>query len=443
MQLYSAVTGSLSVATEPPQAGGTSPSDASATRIVDHRYVLLETLGSGGMADVHRARDNVLDRVVAVKLFRQPPPDDPHGTARVESEIHTLAGLRHPGLVAVFDAGHDMTPGGPRPYLVMEMIDGPTLAAGIKAGNLSATETLHVARSLADALAYVHASGVIHRDVKPANILLRTSDGPLSEVKLTDFGVARRLSDDRITSVGLTVGTANYISPEQLTRPAEVGPPSDIYALGLTLFECLTGTPAYPGSGVEAAARRLTEPLVVPEHLGPRWRELLAAMTALNPADRPTAAEVSAALALIERASPWPVSRPVNTLPSRGRPHRRAAPPQTHRGALAAIGLAAAVVVAAAIAYIATIGGVAGRAAVPGSAPVVSSTSGVVSSSAGSGSAGSQSPGSSSGAASAAGSSRAVSPTGSRRARRRFHVGPRCDAHRVGPPRCQCHLVAS
>jgi serine/threonine protein kinase len=235
------------------------------------RYELGEVIGVGGMARVHRARDTQLDRDVAVKVFRTDLDDE--AQSRAQQEMQTLASLSHPGLVTVHDAG----PG----YLAMELVEGPTLAAA------RSVDLVRVGAEVADALAYVHSQGVVHRDVKPANILL--SDGG---AKLTDFGIARVLDGARHTSTGLTVGTAPFLAPEQVTGDP-VTPATDVYALGLVLLECLTGRREYDGSPVEAALARLTRRPDVPDTLPDPWPGLLRAMTARMPSMRPTAAEVA------------------------------------------------------------------------------------------------------------------------------------------------------
>ncbi|MFC7617470.1 serine/threonine-protein kinase [Actinokineospora soli] len=194
-----------------------------------------------------------------------------------------------PSLVRVYDAAPDHEP----PYLVMQLIDGPTLRRRIDTGGaLDLPTAARIGTRLADALACVHAHGIIHRDVKPANVLLDRDGG----CYLTDFGIARALGSARLTSKGHCVGTAAYLAPEQV-RGEPVGPAADIYALGLMLLECVTGRPEYEGPELEAAVARLSRPPRLPAWLPPVWTATLAAMTAGDPAHRPTAADCAQRLA--------------------------------------------------------------------------------------------------------------------------------------------------
>lgn len=253
------------------------------------RYVLGSVLGRGGMADVRRATDTVLHRQVAVKLFRDDL--DEASAERARAEMRTLASLAHPGLVAIHDAGTGPeVDGWAQPYLVMELVEGPTLAAFCLDGSLSPDGVRQIGAELALALAHVHAQGVVHRDVKPANILL----SPVG-AKLADFGIARIVDGARHTATGLTLGTAPYLAPEQVTG-GPVGPPADVYALGLVLLECLTGRREYVGTEVETAVARLHRQPVVPSTLPAPLADLLRSMTALDPAARPTAARVAVTL---------------------------------------------------------------------------------------------------------------------------------------------------
>ena len=260
-------------------------------RLLSGRYLLGELLGRGGMGDVYRATDQVLARQVAVKVFRPDVSDDaPH--LRHQSEARVLAGLNHPGLVAVYDIG---TQDG-QPFLVMELVEGETLAQLIRRGPLEPRKAASLGGQLAASLQAIHDAGVIHRDVKPANVMVRAADdGTPLRTKLTDFGIARLVDGTRLTSTGLLLGTVQYLSPEQ-TIGGAVSYPSDVYALGLVLLECLTGGPAFPGVGIETAVVRLSRQPEVPAALGGQWGGLLEAMTAREPEDRPTAGEVAAAL---------------------------------------------------------------------------------------------------------------------------------------------------
>ena len=273
--------------TDPTQAmplGGGEPV------VVADRYRLESLLGRGGTAEVWRAQDESLARAVALKLVTVPTDDS---AARAGEEARLLARLNHPGLVPVYDAGTDARG---RPWVVMELVEGETLADTLKRGPVASARAAVVGRSIAEALAYVHAQGLVHRDVKPANILV----GDDGRVRLTDFGIARLVDAARVTSTGMMVGTASYLAPEQVAGEP-VGPPADVYALGLVLLEALTGRREYSGSTVEVALARLHRSPEVPASLPSGWPGLLRAMTAREPRDRPTPAEAAADLAVIVR----------------------------------------------------------------------------------------------------------------------------------------------
>jgi serine/threonine protein kinase len=260
--------------------------------VLDGRYRLEELIGEGGMGSVWRASDEALGRTVAVKVFWTGATEDSDAVRR-ESEKRLLASLSHPSLVTLFDAqlAHEG-----RSYLVMEYIDGGTLGSLIARGPISPPDAASVAADLGEALHVVHDAGIIHRDVKPANILLRPPLTPNHTFRavLADFGIAYLVDSARVTTPGTAIGTAAYISPEQVRGHAPT-PASDIYSLGLVLLEALSGTRAFPQqTPVESISARLTSPPDVPGDWGYGWRSLLTAMTAIEPQDRPTALEVSA-----------------------------------------------------------------------------------------------------------------------------------------------------
>lgn len=272
-----------------------SPSDIK-SEVVGGRYRLGEVIGRGGMASVYTARDENLGRDVALKLFAPQAPDAEE-LKRQEAEIGLLATLNHPGLVTLFDAGIDTRiRDEPRPFLTMELIEGQDLRTRIRQCPVPLDELAVIGAGIADALAYVHGLGIIHRDIKPANILLvSVRPGEPVRPKLTDFGIARIVDGTRLTVTGTLVGTAAYLSPEQ-AKGEPMGPASDIYSLGLVLLESVKCTVEYPGSAVESAVARLHRAPEIPADLPPEWADLIRAMTALDPQDRPTAADVEIAL---------------------------------------------------------------------------------------------------------------------------------------------------
>ncbi len=247
-------------------------------------YPLGRLLGRGGMADVYASVDARTGDPVAVKVFRD---TDLGGADRRSAEVRTLTGLRHPNLVELIDAG---TQDGCE-FLVMALVEGPTLRQACRHRRLPLSRSAQIAAAVGDALAYVHAGDVVHRDVKPDNVLL----GPGPRVRLADFGIARTISATRATQSGLVLGTAAYLSPEQVTG-AEVGPPADVYALALVLLECLSGHREYPGAALESAMARLHRRPQLPAELPAGWAALLAAMTATDPAARPSAGSAAGAL---------------------------------------------------------------------------------------------------------------------------------------------------
>lgn len=267
------------------------------------RYRLQELIGRGGSAAVYKAVDEVLGRFVAVKVFR-PDVSDEGELRRQQAEVQLLSTFNHPGLVTVYDAGREESSSdGGRSFVVMELAQGKDLRNRLRLGPLDAGHVAKIGYQLAGALHYVHLQGVIHRDLKPANIMLGfDEDTGEARAKLMDFGIARVIEGTRLTATGQTVGTATYLSPEQ-ARGEALGTSSDIYSLGLVLLECLTGHVEFPGSPVESAVARLQRSPVIPPQFGPGWSGLLSKMTAMDPAARPDAAEVAAALAELDNTA--------------------------------------------------------------------------------------------------------------------------------------------
>ncbi|WP_261163819.1 serine/threonine-protein kinase [Microbacterium sp. Marseille-Q6965] len=288
----------------------TSPAPESTAPLLEGRYQLSECVGAGGMATVYRAHDIALGRTVAVKMMRTGL--EAGGVRSARSESAALASLNHPGLVTLYDARFAAE--GPE-YLVMEYVEGPTLSERIRRGPLPPEDVADLGAELAEALHAVHAAGVVHRDVKPSNVLLAPSGRPgrAYRAKLADFGIAYLLGQERLTSPGVVIGTLSYLAPEQL-RGAAPTPAADIYALGLVLLEALTGSRAFPSLAPhESLAARHALTVEIPDTLPAGWARLLRRMTADDPAARPSATEV----ALEARAIAAPGPETARTLPTR------------------------------------------------------------------------------------------------------------------------------
>lgn len=248
--------------------------------LVAGRYRIERLIGRGGMSTVYEAADQNIPRNVALKVFRPELTDD-DGMRRHEGEVGLLATLNHPGLVTLFDAVADDDGSA---VLVLELVTGGDMRTSMDAGPMPSEEVAVIGSAVADALAYSHERGIVHRDVKPGNILVpeRASAETGARAKLADFGIARLIDETRMTATGSVLGTAHYLSPEQAVGGA-VGPASDVYSLGLVLLEALTGERAFPGSGVESAAARLARDPLLPPRLDADWAALLRGMTAREP----------------------------------------------------------------------------------------------------------------------------------------------------------------
>jgi eukaryotic-like serine/threonine-protein kinase len=260
--------------------------------LADGRYELGGQLGAGGMGIVRRARDHLLERDVAVKLLADNLAADPDARRRFLRESRAAAQISHPHVVSVHDVGEEAG----RPYFVMELVDGPSLADVLHGeGPLPGPEVARIAIDALRGISRAHEHGLIHRDIKPGNLLL-TSDGA---VKVTDLGVVASDDDPQLTRTGFVVGSRSYLAPERRRgEPATVQ--SDLYALGATLIELLTGEPPAPGSlptvpgGTPAGLRRLL-PGLLAEHPAERPSDAMAALAVLAGQDADTGAATSEA----------------------------------------------------------------------------------------------------------------------------------------------------
>src|SRR5688572_8286869 len=250
------------------------------------RYEITAPIATGGMGEVWKARDRVLDRIVAAKVLRSEYTGDPNFLARFRNEARHTAALTHPNIASVYDYGETLDETGHQQlaFLVMEFVEGQPLVTILhEEGQLPVDWTLHVLSQSADGLSAAHKGGVVHRDIKPGNLMVR----PDGVVKLTDFGIAQARDAAPLTRTGMVVGTAQYLSPEQ-AQGMEVTAASDVYSLGVVAFECLTGARPFDGASQVAIAlahiNRPPPPL--PAHIPPAVRLLVERALAKDPADR-------------------------------------------------------------------------------------------------------------------------------------------------------------
>lgn len=272
-------------------------------RLDNDRYELLELLGEGGAARVFRARDHLLGRDVALKILRPEHASEPGAADRFRREATAAAGLSHPNIAQVYDIGVDENG---VPYFVMELVPGGSLHDLLQTrGKLPVAEAVSIAKQVAAALRHAHESGIIHRDIKPLNILI----GRDGQVKVVDFGIARALAQSQVTQAGNILGSVRYVSPEQ-ARGEMATPQSDLYSLGVVLFEMLTGRPPYDGdSPVAIALMHAEAPVPDIRAIDPTIPPAIAAIVARAMAKDPAHRYVRAA-ELLSDLEAWESGRP-------------------------------------------------------------------------------------------------------------------------------------
>ena len=262
-------------------------------RILARRYELQELIGGGGMADVYKAQDKLLDRAVAVKILHQQYANDAEFVEKFRREATAAAKLAHPNIVNIYDVGED----GGSQYIVMEYVSGPTLKEVIQQkGCLEPIEAVRIAKEIASALESAHRNNLVHCDIKPHNILVM----PDGHIKVTDFGIARAVSASTMTYSGSVMGSVHYFSPEQ-AKGTVITTKSDVYSLGVVLYEMLTGQLPFNGeTSVSIALKHLQEEPVPIRQLNPSIPPVLEAIVqkamSKDPADRPNSTELYADL---------------------------------------------------------------------------------------------------------------------------------------------------
>ena len=360
-------------------------SDASA--VVAGRYRLEGRIAAGGMGEVWKGTDVVLGRPVAVKLLRAGYAQDPGSLARFRSEARHAASLSHPGIAQVYDYGQAEPP-----YLVMELVDGPSLAQVLGGGPLDPGRAMDVVAQAAAGLDAAHRAGLVHRDIKPGNLLL----GPGGQVKITDFGICRAAGSAAVTGTGELLGTPAYLAPERLVGQVAT-PASDLYSLGVLAWECLAGTPPFTGAPVEVALAHRNRPLPpLPAAVPADVAALVAELTARDPLARPRGAGEVASRAgrlrdaltsgatLTLEAQPDPLADPVRAGPARPGTRVRGRTLPGRAAVLGAGGLTGAVVLAVLLAGMLSGAGSPAHTASPPAAPSRTSPAATVQVSAGS-----------------------------------------------------------
>jgi hypothetical protein len=287
-------------------------------RCLGDRYELHQLIAAGGMGQVWRGTDVALHRSVAIKVLRSEYTGDPSFLARFRAEAQHAASLSHPNIAAVFDYGEEMAQDGTgetMAYLVMELVEGEPLSALVaREGPLDTATTLSLLRQTAFGLGEAHRAGMVHRDVKPGNILVR----PDGTVKITDFGIAWSARSVALTRTGQVIGTPQYLSPEQ-AEGRLASPASDVYALGLIGYECLTGHPAFEGDNAVTIALKQVrqDPEPLPAELPADVRQLIGRSLVKDPAGRfPDGAAFAAAIDDILAGRPLPAAPPTVAVPA-------------------------------------------------------------------------------------------------------------------------------
>ncbi|GAB4056541.1 serine/threonine-protein kinase [Catellatospora paridis] len=295
--------------------------------VLNGRYRIDSRIASGGMGDVWKGTDDVLDRTVAIKIMLSALLEEPGFVKRFHAEAKTMAGINHPGVVRIYDFGNDQH----QAYLIMELIEGDPLSRTLnKVGRLTPARTMLLIAQAADALQAAHDKGIVHRDVKPGNLLVR----PNGTLVLTDFGIARSAAASQLTATGAVMGTASYLAPEQASGVG-ASAISDVYSLGVVAYQCLTGHRPYDGdTPLEIAMKHVTgTPKAMPNDIPPVVRQIVERAMSKEPGSRwPTAASFANAarqaagalthgsgpLLPVQPVSPSPVSAtPVSPGPSR------------------------------------------------------------------------------------------------------------------------------
>jgi serine/threonine-protein kinase len=256
--------------------------------VLGGRYALDEQIGNGGYGEVWRATDTVLSRPVAIKLLHPRYTQRSEALARFRAEARHAGGLSHENIAQVFDYGEPAD--GQPPYLVMELVDGPSLEAALAGGPLESSRTMDVVAQAAAGLQAAHAAGMIHRDIKPGNLLL----APGGIVKITDFGIAHTIGSAQVTASGELIGTPGYLAPER-AEGEQATPASDLYSLGMVAYECLAGAAPFTGTALEVALAHRDRPLPpLPPSVSADVCAFVSRLTAKDPARRlDNAAEVA------------------------------------------------------------------------------------------------------------------------------------------------------